>query len=164
MTLNQDTRLAGRDGQADFDFLIGSWRVRNRRLKRPHDWATWEEFEGTSVARHLWGGRANLDELEADPPSGHLRGMTLRLYDPRARQWSLHWANSAGGRLEPPVVGEFRNGRGEFSGVDLIEGRTTLVRYLWTDITGTSCRWEQAFSWDGAATWTLDWVMELSRI
>lgn len=163
MTLDQSTRIEGRDGRADFDFLMGTWTVRNRRLRRPHDWTTWEEFEGTAVARPIWGGLANIDEIEADTSNGRLRGMTLRLYDPRARQWSLYWANGAVGVLERPVVGEFRDGRGEFYNQDVIEGRAVLVRYLWSGITDTSCRWEQSFSWDGGESWTVDWVMEFTR-
>lgn len=164
MTIEQDTRREVRDGQADFDFLIGSWRIRNRRRTRPRGGAqAWEEFVGAAVVRPLWGGRANVDEFEAETIAGHVEGLTLRLYDPAAGQWSLYWANSRTGRLDRPVVGEFRDGRGEFFDQDLVDGRTVLVRYVWSDITGTSCRWEQSFSSDGGRTWELDWTMELTR-
>jgi hypothetical protein len=153
------------DGQHDFDFLMGTWNIRNRRVKRPRtDWDAWDEFEGTSVARPVWGGRANMDEFEADTPSGHIQGMTVRLYDHEARQWGLYWASSAQGTLGTPTVGEFKNGQGEFYDQDRIEGKLVLVRYVWSDITSRSCRWEQAFSWDGGATWKVDWVMELTRV
>jgi hypothetical protein len=165
MTLDQDARGQGHDGQADFDFLIGSWRVRNRRVRRPRaGWDSWEEFEGTLVAEHIWGGQGNIDRFEADTESGPVRGLTLRLYDPQARQWNLYWTDPGQGTLGRPQVGEFRNGRGDFYDQDRVEGRTVFVRYVWSDITATSCRWEQAFSWDGGATWTVDWVMEYTRI
>lgn len=151
------------DGHADFDFLIGAWTVRHRRLRRPRDWRSWEEFEGTSIAQHLWGGLANIDELAADTDGGRLRGMTLRLYDPEARLWRLYWANGGRGVLEEPVVGRFHDGRGAFYGQEIIEGQVALVRYLWTDITDTSCRWEQSLSADGGETWTVDWTMEFVR-
>jgi hypothetical protein len=164
VTIEQDTRRATRDGQADFDFLIGSWRVRNRRRTRPRgDLDAWEEFDASAVVRPLWGGRANVDEFEGQSLSGPVRGLTLRLYDPAARQWSLYWASGRAGRLDRPVVGEFRDGRGEFFDQDLVDGRTVLVRYVWSDITETSCRWEQAFSPDGGRTWDVDWVMDLTR-
>jgi len=68
------------NGHADFDFFIGSWTVRHRRLReRLKGSDSWEEFEGTVVARPLWGGRANIDELEAESPSGRVQGLTLRL-------------------------------------------------------------------------------------
>jgi hypothetical protein len=162
--IEQDTEIRERDGQADFDFLIGSWMVRNRRLRRPLTGSDeWYEFDATAVARHLWGGHANVDEFEADSPTGHIQGMTLRLYDRNARQWSLYWANSAKGTLDRPTVGRFEEGRGEFFDQDRIDGTTVLVRYVWSDITATSCRWEQAFSPDGGRTWETNWTMDFTR-
>lgn len=164
MTIEQDVRTPTRDGQADFDFLMGTWRLRHRRLRRPRvDLDAWETFEGTAVVQPVWGGRANIEELHADAPSGPIHGVTLRLYDPGARQWRLYWANRDVGVLDRPTVGEFRDGRGEFFDQDTIDGRVALIRFVWSDITDTSCRWEQAFSWDRAATWTVDWVMEFTR-
>ena len=83
----------------------------------------------------LVGERGRAGAIAADSPSGHVQGMTLRLFDPQARQWSLYWANSAQGVLDRPMVGEFKDGRGEFYDQDRIDGRTVLVRFLWTDIT-----------------------------
>ncbi len=149
---------------SDFDFFIGRWKVKNRRLReRLKGSNAWDEFEGTMVARHIWGGRANTDEYEADAPFGHIQGMTLRLFDPRSRQWRLYWANSATGILDRPVVGSFRNGRGEFYNEDVHEGRSIYMRFIWSDITETSCRWEQAFSADGGKTWETNWIMEFTR-
>jgi hypothetical protein len=152
------------DPQKDFDFLIGSWTVRNRRLSNPLTGSTtWTEFDATSVCRKVWGGKANMDEFEADSPSGHIQGMTVRLYNPASRQWSLYWANSAKGALDVPVVGGFENGRGEFYDQEVFEGRSIFVRYVWCDITERSARWEQAFSTDGGKTWETNWIMDLSR-
>jgi len=108
-------------------------------------------------------GWTNIDEYEADTPSGHIQGLTLRLYDPKAKQWSLYWANSAKGTLEKPMIGEFRDGRGEFFSQEPFEGRMILVRFLWSQITPNSCRWEQAFSADGGKTWETNWIMEMTR-
>jgi hypothetical protein len=154
-----------RDGQKDFDFLVGTWRIHNRRLRERLKGSTaWEEFEATGVTRHLWGGLANLDEYDANGPSGRIQGLTLRLYDPRARQWSIYWANAADGRLAVPMVGGFENGRGEFYDQELFEGRSIYVRFIWSDITPSSCRWEQAFSADGGKTWETNWVMAFTRV
>lgn len=154
-----------RNGQNDFDFVIGSWKIHNRRLKPPLRGSnTWEEFEGTGVARKVWDGHANMDELEADSASwGRIQGLTLRLYDPNSHQWRLYWANRARGILDPPMVGEFRNGRGEFFDQEIFEGKAIYVRYVWSNITPNSCRWEQAFSWDGGKTWEPNWIMEMTR-
>ena len=153
-----------RSGQKDFDFLIGRWKVKNRRLReRLKGSNDWDEFEATVVARHIWGGKANTDEYEGMAPFGPIQGMTLRLFDPSSRQWRLYWANSASGILDRPVVGSFENGRGEFYNEDVHEGRSIYTRFLWSDITETSCRWEQAFSVDGGKSWETNWIMEFTR-
>jgi hypothetical protein len=149
----------------DFDFWMGSWRIHNRRLKhalRGSD--DWYEFEGTAEARPIWGGRANVDEYQADSPTGRIDGLTLRTYDPAAKQWRIHWANAARGILDTPMVGEFKNGRGEFFDQETFEGRAIYVRFIWSEITPVSCRWEQAFSADGGRTWETNWIMEMTRL
>ena len=104
-----------RDGQHDFDFEIGIWKTHLSRLLHPLTGSTtWVEFEGTTVVRKVWNGRANLVELEANSPAGHIEGLSLRLYNPQSRQWSLNFANSIDGTLNQPTIGEFNNGRGEF--------------------------------------------------
>ena len=115
------------------------------------------------MAAPVWGGRANADEIRADSPSGPLLGLTVRLYEPASRQWRLYWANAMKGIFDQPMIGAFRDGRGEFFGHELFEGQGTLVRYLWSAITATSCRWEQAFSPDGGRTWEINWIMEFTR-
>jgi hypothetical protein len=165
-TLNRPGHVeaAKPDGRGDFDFFMGRWTVRHRRLKaRLQGCDSWEEFEGTASARPLWDGQANVDEIEADTPSGPLRGLTLRIFEPASGQWRLYWANGAMGILDPPMIGRFAEGRGEFFGHELFQGKGVMVRYLWSGITPTACRWEQAFSPDGGRTWETNWVMEFTR-
>lgn len=120
-----------RDGAHDFDFLHGRWRVHNKRLRQPLSGSSeWYTFEGASVERPLWNGQANIEEYEAEPPAGRLRGLALRIYNPTARQWSIHWSNSASGTLDAPMIGEFRDGRGEFYGRDELEGRAIVLRFI----------------------------------
>ena len=154
-----------RDPQKDFDFFMGRWKGHNRKLKQRLKGCTdWEEFESTVVAQPLWGGRANIDVLEGDAPSGHIQGLTLRLYNPKSKQWSLYWANSANGTLEKPMIGIFENGRGEFFDQEMFEDKAIFVRFVWSDITENSCRWEQAFSEDGGKTWETNWTVQFTRI
>jgi hypothetical protein len=154
-----------RDGQHDFDFEIGTWTTRLRRLVRPLTGSTtWVEYAGTTVVRKVWNGRANLVELEVDGPAGHLEGLSLRLYNPEARQWSLNFSNSSGGTLSPPAIGEFRNGRGEFFSQETLNGRAILVRFVISDITPTSARFEQSFSADGGKTWEVNWIATDTRM
>jgi hypothetical protein len=152
------------DGQNDFDFFIGRWKARNRRLReRLKGSNDWEEIEGVAVIRKVLGGLGNIDEITMDRESGRLEGMTLRLYNPESRQWSMYWSSSADGILQPPVIGGFRDGRGEFYSQETFEGRSIYCRFICSDITGTSCRWEQAFSADGGKTWETNWIAELTR-
>jgi len=154
-----------RDGAHDFDFLHGSWRIHNRKLRRPLTGsADWYEFEGRSVERSLWDGQGNLEEYEATLPDGtRLRGLALRLYDPKARRWTIHWSNSASGTLDPAMYGTFRDGVGTFYSHEDYQGRMILVRFLWTAAGGDAARWEQSFSADGGRSWESNWVMEFTR-
>src|SRR5438034_8226294 len=114
MTMEQQTPTRVRDGHHDFDFLVGTWTIRNRRRPRPRTGEDeWEEFDGRAVVRPAWGGLANVDEIEAESPSsGRLRGLTVRLYNRATGQWSLYWMSDATTVVGPPNVGEFRDGRG----------------------------------------------------
>ena len=154
-----------RDGSHDFDFEIGTWKTHLKRLLNPLSGSTtWVEYEGTSVVRKVWDGRANLVELVADGPAGHFEGLNLRLYNPQSRQWNLHFANSKSGLMSPPTIGEFKNGRGEFYNQETLNGRAILVRFVISDITTNSCRFEQAFSEDGGKTWEVNWIAFDTRI
>lgn len=153
-----------RDGQHDFDFEIGSWKTQLRRRLRPLTGSTtWVEYQGTTVVRKIWNGRANLVELEVDGPPGHIEGLSLRLYNPESHQWSLNYSNSASGTMSQPVIGEFKNGRGEFFGQDFLNGRAILVRFIISDITPDSCHFEQSFSDDGGKTWESNWIATDTR-
>ena len=153
-----------RDGQHDFDFEIGSWKTQLRRRLHPLTGSTtWVEYQGTTVVRKIWNGRANLVELEVDGPPGHIEGLSLRLYNPESRQWSLNYSNSASGTMSQPVIGEFKNGRGEFFGQDFLNGRAILVRFIISDITPNSCHFEQSFSDDGGKTWESNWIATDTR-
>lgn len=150
---------AERSGEHDFDFETGTWRTHVRRLLHPLTGSsTWVEYDGTTVVRKVWNGRANLIELKADGPAGHFEGLSLRLYNPQSHQWSLNFANANGGGLNQPTIGEFRNGRGEFFDQETLNGRAILVRFVISDITMGSCRFEQAFSDDGGKTWEVNWI------
>jgi len=151
--------LRDQEGQNDFDFEIGTWKTQLKRLQNPlSDSSAWVEYSGTSVVSKVWDGRANLVELDVEGPAGRIEGLSLRLYNPDSRQWSLNFSNSRGGTLSPPVYGEFRNGRGEFYGQESLDGRAILVRFIISDVTPTSAHFEQAFSDDGGKTWEVNWI------
>ena len=154
-----------RDGQHDFDFEIGTWKTHLRRLQRPLTGSnSWLEYEGTTVVRKVWNGRANLAELKVSGPSGQLEGLSLRLYNQQSRQWSLNFANINSGILSPPTIGEFKDGRGEFYNQETYEGRAILVRFVITKNKEDQYRFEQAFSDDGGKTWEVNWIAVDTRV
>ncbi|HEY0701979.1 MAG TPA: hypothetical protein VGD60_04350 [Candidatus Acidoferrales bacterium] len=160
---------AQRDGAHDFDWEIGSWHSHLKRLEHPLTGSTsWVEYDGTSEVSKVWDGRANLVELEIQGPTGKIEGMSLRLYNPAAHQWSLNFSNSRVGTLSVPTVGEFRgeghNLRGEFYDYEDFGGRMILVRNIFSDITPNAWHFEQAFSTDGGKTWEVNWITDDTRL
>jgi hypothetical protein len=156
---------AEQDGQHDFDFEIGSWNIHLSRLQdRLAGSTTWVDFDGTSVTRKVWNGRANLEECETDSSQGHIEGLTLRLYNPQSHQWSIYWANGKDGILAQPMIGEFKNGRGEFFDQEPWKGRAVYVRFIWSDTNTKSPHFEQAFSDDGGKTWEVNWITNQTRV
>jgi hypothetical protein len=154
-----------RDGQHDFDFEIGTWKTQLSRLVKPLTGSTtWVKYEGTTIVRKVWNGRANLVELAVDGPAGRLEGLSLRLYNPQARQWSLNFSNVNGGTLSEAMIGEFRNGRGEFFAQESFNDRVILVRFVISPITPDSYRFEQSFSDDGGKTWEVNWIAIDTRV
>jgi hypothetical protein len=160
-------------GARDFDFWMGHWRIRNRRLRERLKGSTeWDEFEATGVTRPLLGGLGNEDEFHTAYWPGFI-GMTFRFFNPETRQWAIYWADNKRGTLEPPVFGSFSGSfsgetgtgkTGHFYGDDTFEGRPIRVRFIWRHEGTRTAQWEQAFSTDGGATWETNWVMDMTRI
>ena len=152
------------NGARDFDFWMGNWKVHNRYLReRLQGSSEWDEFEATSVARPLLDGLGNQDEFRTDYQGGFI-GMSFRFFDPTEGTWAIYWADTRrSGLLDPPVVGSFSGDVGTFEGTDTLEGRPIRVRFVWSGVTTSTPRWEQAFSDDGGETWEVNWVMEFTR-
>jgi hypothetical protein len=149
-------------GPRDFDFFVGHWHGKNRRLKQRWAGSTeWDEFAGDLRCENRLGGAVNIDEVHF--PTKGWSGMTVRLFNPKTRQWSLYWIASKSGELFPPVVGGFTGRRGEFYGDDTDDGKPVMVRYLWTVLGPGAADWEQAFSLDGKA-WETNWICEHRRV
>jgi hypothetical protein len=155
---------AADNGAHDFDFDIGTWKTHIERLAHPLTGSTtWIHYEGRSVIRKVWNGGANLVELEADSPAGHIQALSLRLYNPESHQWTLNFCNSAVGALGQPTVGEFKNGQGEFTDQETLNGRSIWVRFVISDISPTEVRYVQSFSGDGGKTWEVNWIATDTR-
>jgi hypothetical protein len=164
---NQQSVSGKRDGQHDFDFLVGSWKFHLKRLKQRLAGSTeWVDFDGTTVCQKYLEGRAEVEEMnvESTDKQIHIQGLALRLYNPESHQWSIYWANGANGILEQnPMVGQFNNGRGEFYNQQVFEGRAVYARFVWSGVTTNSPHFEQAFSTDGGKTWETNWITDQTK-
>ena len=156
------------DGRHDFDFEVGTWKAHVKtllhRLSNANDW---EELDGSVVTRTLpvlegW----NESEMRVDSPTTHRRIeiLAVRCYNPASRQWSIYGSSVKTGVFDPPVVGQFTNGHGEFYGADNWEGRAVIVRYMWQAVSHDKTHFEQAFSQDGGKTWEVNWIYDGTRI
>jgi hypothetical protein len=148
----------------NFDWLIGTWQTTQRKMAKPLSGSgEWETTGGTMTCHNLFGGAANVDEV--DLPGFGFKGISLRLLDPITQEWSIYWVSSRNGQLQlPPVTGHFdEHGVGEFFSDEDYDGRPIRVRYRWSNITATTARWEQAFSTDGGRTWETNWESDFTR-
>jgi hypothetical protein len=153
---------------ADFDFLLGTWRVANRRLRRPLDPAdeAWEEFGADAVVRPVLFGAGNTDTITSrtGPGGQPFEGVTLRLFDPGDGLWRIWWTSTRQlGRLDPPMTGAFTGGHGVFFGEDEVAGTAIRIRFDWYALDDDAARWEQAFSFDEGQRWTTNWIMDFTR-
>jgi hypothetical protein len=151
-------------GLHDFDFEFGAWRV-HHRVKRAGSGEPWLEFEGVCRGRALIDGRANVEEHTFQRPGGVTYGIALRAYDQATGQWAIWWVDGRAphGALDPPVKGRFDKGVGTFYSDGTVDGKPTRTRFVWSHITPTSARWEQAYSSDAGRTWETNWIMEFRR-
>lgn len=142
---------------------MGSWTVHNRFLVgRLRGSTEWIEFDATCDARPLFDGMGNIDSFKTVRDGRAFEGMTLRLFNPSSKQWSIYWADNAHpGILQPPMTGSFDGERGTFFGEESVDGRKVLCRFDWTG--GAAPSWEQSFSDDGGKTWETNWVMTFTR-
>jgi hypothetical protein len=150
----------------DFDFEHGHWRTSLRRLQQPLSGSReWANYTGTSNVRPLLGGRANLVELEVAGPLGSIEGVSLRLFDTQRQRWTLNFSNVTGGTLELPMSGGFNGGRnGIFYSAETFKGKPILIRFVIDVLDADHCRFEQAFSVDGGATWEVNWIALDTRL
>jgi len=153
-------------GINDFDFFIGNWQVKHRRLKeRMVNCQEWLEFDGSTSTSQIMGGAGNMDDNLLNMPGGAYRAATLRSFDAEKGIWSIWWLDGRyPAQLDVPMQGRFVNGEGQFYADDTFAGQAIRVRFLWSIPAPDQPRWEQAFSVDGGINWETNWVMDFQRI
>lgn len=105
-----------------------------------------------------------MDEVVFEEPRGRIQGVTFRAYDAKTGQWTILWVSDTAGIAWPPVVGEFKGGRGAFYSSEPYQGRQIFCRFLWFSDDLDHCHWEQAFSPDYGHTWETNWMNWLTRV
>jgi hypothetical protein len=150
----------------DFDFLFGRWDVAHRKLRDATDPTCddWVDLAGSCEAWPLLstGGHVDRFVVPEQPGTDAFEGSTLRLLDPATDLWSIFWSSTrAPGTLDPAVVGRFEGEVGTFTGAEVIGGRRVLIRFTWSR--GETPRWQQEFSYDAGATWSVNWTMDFTR-
>lgn len=152
-------------GEHDFDFEFGKWRTQLKRLKHPLSGSTeWVEYEGSSIVTKIWDGKANILELNVTGTEGSIQALSLRLYKPSTKQWTLNFSNSRAGTMFLPTYGRFINNRGEFFNQELLNGRAILVKFIISKIDNDTYHFEQSFSDDVGKTWEVNWIATDTRI
>ncbi|HWV71552.1 MAG TPA: hypothetical protein VN040_07555 [Pseudosphingobacterium sp.] len=154
---------------SDFDFLVGKWKMYNRRLnKRLENCKDWTEFISFDENQKILSGTADMDTYSTTEMPGlegkHFEGLTLRLFNPQTKLWSLYWVASNVGALDPPVVGSFENNVGHFFTKDIINGKKVIVMFRWDARNKERPIWSQAFSLDKGKTWEWNWYNVSERI
>jgi hypothetical protein len=148
----------------DFDFYQGKWKLKNKKLKtRLNNCTEWEEFESTQEMYKVLNGLGNIDNFLATFDGVPFEGMSVRLFNPKTRLWSIYWADSNEGVLQPPVIGSFDNNVAHFFTKDIFNNRKILVVFRWDVRDKENPIWSQAFSDDNGKTWEWNWYMYFSK-
>lgn len=148
----------------DFDFLVGGWKIRNRKLKAPLSGRDeWDEFEATQNLHQILRGSGNFDIFATELDGKPFEGFTLRLFEPKTRLWTIYWADSDGVRLDGGKVGSFDGDTGEFLARDTVAGKDVIVKFLWEKRNPEAPVWSAAFSVDKGRTWEWNWYAYFSR-
>jgi hypothetical protein len=143
--------------QHDFDFLVGNWALKDKKLKsRLTGSNEWIEFESTVEMHPLLNGIGNMDTYRTTVDGKPFEGIAVRLFNPKTKLWSIYWADSNAGVMDPPVVGSFEGNIGRFYCKDKFKGKDIIVLFLWDKTNPNNPVWSQAFSPDNGKTWEVN--------
>jgi hypothetical protein len=148
----------------DFDFLVGKSNIRNRRLKsRLNTCTEWIEIDATAEMHKVLNGIGNIDSFFSTFDGQPFEGITIRIFNPKTKLWSIYWADSNGAKMDPPVVGSFKNKIGHFFTKDRFKGKDIIIGFVWDARDKDNPVWSQAFSADNGKTWEWNWHMYVTK-
>jgi hypothetical protein len=148
----------------DFDFLVGNWKIRNRKLKEQLAGSDeWEEFDATQEFRLVLLGLGNVDIFHTEFDEKPFEGLTVRLFDPQTRLWTIYWADSKAVKLDGGKVGSFDGDMGEFFGREIVASKDVIVKFHWDKTNPKAPIYSRAFSADAGRTWEWNWYANFSR-
>ena len=159
-----DIKPSPTSSKSDFDFFIGKWNLHNKKLQsRFSNCTTWLEFHSTQEMYPILNGIGNIDNFLAEFDGVSFEGMTVRLFNPKTKLWSIYWADSNTGVLDPPVIGSFENKIGHFFTKDVHEGKEIIMAFRWDARDENNPIWSQACSLDRGVTWEWNWYMYMTK-
>jgi len=151
----------------NFDFLIGKWSVLNRRLKeRLTNCDEWIEFQAEMETKRILNGLGLMDEMKSSHFGDDFIGLSIRMVNPATNIWTIYWADTSSPEnyLKEQVVGEFKNGVGEFYGKELYLSKEYQLRFTWKKPSENTALWEQAYFDEKAKEWETNWTMKFTRV
>lgn len=147
----------------DFDYLVGRWNIRNRTLEEPLSGREkWKEFPATQELRQILLGLGNVDIFHTELEGKPFEGLTVRLFDPKTRLWTIYWADSNAMKLDDGKVGSFDGDTGDFFGREVVDGKDVIVKFHWDKRDPKAPVYSRAFSADAGRTWEWNWYSNFS--
>ena len=146
----------------NFSFLIGKWSILNRRLKeRLMNCGEWIEFQAEMETKNILNGLGLMDEMKSSYFGDEFIGLSIRMLNPESNKWTIYWADTANAEigLKEQVIGEFKNGIGEFFGKEIHKGKEVKLRFIWNKPSVDTAKWEQAYYDEINNEWETNWTM-----
>jgi hypothetical protein len=154
---------SGTSSEHDFDYLVGRWTIRNRTLKAPLAGSgEWDEFDAIQECRQILLGLGNFDIFHTELAGKPFEGLTVRLFDPESRLWTIYWADSRAMKLDDGKVGSFDGDDGDFFGREVVAGKDVVVRFHWRKRNPRAPIYSRAYSVDDGRTWEWNWHSNFS--
>lgn len=142
---------------SQFDFWLGEWDTR---------WG--DGLAATNRVTKILGDRVILEEFDG-ATDAQLRGMSVSVFEPRDRHWRQTWVDDNGsyydfvGGWEDGPDGGIEGGRMVLVHSREVEGRTVLLRLVWSAIERDAMTWEWQRSDDAGETWRTLWELDYKR-